>query len=583
MSVAPKLVLVSPEVIQNYVFPFEIIEGVKVERLFEESFEHTLNFPHLVFDKKVAEHMHYKDRSLWYATRFIFFNRYKTAYKEFRVLENVLRKYSEKESVTVFASSSYPSRLDTFKGIKFVLPKAKSSKPKRANFIALFVLRSIVGWFTISRLKTAQNAFILPPIQPKTVIDIKTLKKRLGITHIQYFLDSMATKKNTVLLHEISLAKTWSHKLNRRSILNNSLGKVVNVEPFIFQALMSRSNFRNYRHYKRREEELFAILKKNAKDDQLRLMNLVNRDLLGLRATTIFRIEAHLRIINYGNLKTLGCIDENGLRLKSIIDHINKTSVWTYSIQHGAIYPRHLAYHFLQEDFQFTSLTDTTFVFGNYTKRALQANNYPPEKINVSGQIRTDVIPQLKGFQESQKAGERPIVLYASQPLFAGEEQLRDRLNKDFFKLSKRFPEYQFVLKPHPSENDPEYFHALAEEIGSDNYSISNGDLYSLLNECAVLLTYYSTVGAEAVAFDKAVITLDYTKLDLAGYHKNGVALRAENYDTLEKLVQGVLEGDISIDQDSSSKYKLEYFGNIDGKVSERITQAVLNAGNNSR
>ena len=69
-----------------------------------------------------------------------------------------------------------------------------------------------------------------------------------------------------------------------------------------------------------------------------------------------------------------------------------------------------------------------------------------------------------------------------------------------------------------------ELYHKIAKKYNANNYEINTGNLYSLIAKCNIVITYYSTVGIEAIYFNKELITLDYNKLDLQSYLKNKVS-----------------------------------------------------------
>ena len=68
-------------------------------------------------------------------------------------------------------------------------------------------------------------------------------------------------------------------------------------------------------------------------------------------------------------------------------------------------------------------------------------------------------------------------------------------------------------------------------------------DLYGLLAVTDIMITYYSTAGAEALYFNKELVVVDYNGIDSANYIKDGVARHCEDYNTLEETVKSVIDG----------------------------------------
>ncbi len=571
-------IYVSPEISQ--VFPFETTSiPLDLEATFQESARLTLAFPHQIRDgKPIAEHLSFQNYSLWYYTKFIFFNRFKIAFKEWSLYQKINPKNGE---VLVFANSSFFKKM-VAKNAKVELPQAKTSKLRIARFALVFALRTLTGWFLNLNLKKARHVFLYPPMKPQPILDKRTLKTKRGNPPVQYLLDDLQNIKGGMLLEEVYPSPSADLSFSRKNLLGSTAKKSLFFEPFLAGSLFSYERWKSFKNYRKKEILLFQKWLENEKDDTQRLMLEIAKGLSALRATSLYRLAAAERLFGKSRIQTVGGIDESGLRVKSLLEPAQKNGAKTYAVQHGAVYPSHLSYSFVKEDWQFTQPPDKTFVFGSHTRKVLEANNFPPEKIEVAGQLRTDIIPVLKEKNLRADLKLKPAgqtFLYTSQPLFGGEEKLRDRLNLDFFRLAKDFPQHNFVLKPHPREPDWDYFHQLARQVGTDNYLISNDDLYLLLNTADALLTYYSTVGAEAVYFDLPLIVMDYTGLDLAGYLADGVGIEAKDYQPLKKATAAILEGKTKPDLAIYSDYKQKYAGQVDGQVSRRILRG-MGSGN---
>jgi CDP-glycerol glycerophosphotransferase (TagB/SpsB family) len=166
----------------------------------------------------------------------------------------------------------------------------------------------------------------------------------------------------------------------------------------------------------------------------------------------------------------------------------------------------------------------------------------------------------------------KAVVLYPSQPLYTGEEEMRKKLARDFLKLCKAFPDVQFLLKPHPGESDYEsFFNDLSAEVQTDNFRFVNIDLYQTLAAVDIVLIYNSTVGAEACYFDKPVLVMDYSNNDFSGFIAAEVGVPAYNYNELHELLNRLLAGEQMIDPEKRKIFVNQRAHSIDGKTVERI------------
>jgi len=139
--------------------------------------------------------------------------------------------------------------------------------------------------------------------------------------------------------------------------------------------------------------------------------------------------------------------------------------------------------------------------------------------------------------------------------------------------------EIDLVVKLHPAEkNDFEYYHTIAKQTGCSNYQIVlDVDLYLLLSKTKILITCFSTVGSEAIYFNKPVISLDHLNEDLLNYHKEGIAFKAINGEELKDCINNILNGNLKVDLNAHQRFIEKYAYKIDGKVADRIIEKIKN------
>jgi hypothetical protein len=85
-----------------------------------------------------------------------------------------------------------------------------------------------------------------------------------------------------------------------------------------------------------------------------------------------------------------------------------------------------------------------------------------------------------------------------------------------------------FVVKLHPGDRTTVWQSAL-QECSSDNLELSQIDTYTLLGQCSVLITMFSTTGAEAICLGKPVISVNLENFPATNdYLRAGAAYEAK-------------------------------------------------------
>jgi hypothetical protein len=291
-------------------------------------------------------------------------------------------------------------------------------------------------------------------------------------------------------------------------------------------------------------------------------------------------IEAWLKFFK---IKTIVGTHEHDSKNKSIFEEAQRLNIKTFGIQHGVIHKKHMHYCFSKFDASYHPFPDFTFVWGTYWKNGLTSfSNYSPKSLLPVGQIRTDIIPILNSnrdkIQINELSSDKFTLLYASQPLYVGEEKMRERLTLDFLRLTVEFPTVNFVVKPHPKESDCElYFNQQALKTPGAKFTIIREDLYKMLALCDTVLIYNSTVGAEAIYFKKPLIVMNYSSNDFSGFVSAGVAIESKSYESLvTSLIE--LQNSKKYFNDSADNFISDRAHLIDGKVSERIFNQIVSS-----
>jgi hypothetical protein len=98
-----------------------------------------------------------------------------------------------------------------------------------------------------------------------------------------------------------------------------------------------------------------------------------------------------------------------------------------------------------------------------------------------------------------------------------------------------------FVVKPHPGDKTSVWQGALNERALS-NIKLSSEDTYQLLGQSALLITMFSTTGAEAIYLDRPVISVNLENFPATNdYFRHGAAYNATEPGSLARLLTEIL------------------------------------------
>ena len=269
------------------------------------------------------------------------------------------------------------------------------------------------------------------------------------------------------------------------------------------------------------------------------------------------------------NIKSILAYGENLSQSKITLDSAKKNGIKTYGLQHGIIRPYNVGYSLSPLEASIKPMPDVTLVWGDYWKKQLIANaHYKPEAIKIVGQPRTDIVPTIKmKYNEDSK-----LVSFFSQ--------LQPDLNEkyaaaqSFIKVAKNHPELRFEIKLHPMEHD-DIYSSLIKQVGAPNVKINTEkDTFQLIVESGIIMTCFSTVGGEALCFDKPLITFDSKGRDIAGYINDNVAHWAKNEKELNQIITAYKDN--SLKKIDTNSYVERTFFKMDGNACLRIKDAIL-------
>ncbi|MFN8313174.1 MAG: hypothetical protein U0289_10210 [Cyclobacteriaceae bacterium] len=202
---------------------------------------------------------------------------------------------------------------------------------------------------------------------------------------------------------------------------------------------------------------------------------------------------------------------------------------------------------------------------------------YRPEvNCRVIGNPKHDSI--VSNFRKAapKRVYTQPYVLLISTP---GNNISISRITylqilSDFIDTARSIPELQFVFRLHPSEDLAKISADAVQFSPPPNFVIDNtNNTYEMLYHTEMVVVSTSTVGYEALLFDKAIICYSIPNSDkwmpLGQY---GLAKNAADAETLIAAVRDIMKHPVSY----AGNEKKAYFVHSDGKAVESAVETIL-------
>ncbi|MGD1844579.1 MAG: CDP-glycerol glycerophosphotransferase family protein [Salibacteraceae bacterium] len=485
-------------------------------------------------------------------------------------------------SLVVFASSNaFLKFLPEQENLSVVLPAVgTSSKPSPLPYLLIFLLRVLSGllqWPLYFR--RGKHLILTQEFRKQPIVDLATGKLKSGDEVLEYLLEKAASDPDFLFVSDTNtpdLGEQWSLQLRRYFFYRKFWKKTLHFEPFLVFAFLQPRLYRDLATMRKALRSTHEeLLQHNISDP-------VNRALIQTvkRTHRIMLLARHREIATtlltkLLRPKSMGGTYETAPFNRPKLDAAQALAVKTYGILHGGINQKNINYILSKQDPKWLRFPDFTIARGLQTKGTLvERSAYPAANIQVLGQLRTDCISVLKNRKKTDVLidleGSEKVVLFASQPTIGNNGPIRDAIVSNVLQLAAQHPDHVFIIKPHPLEKDDAYFHRFAAQFESNNYRILRSELYELLAVSDVVITHFSTVGAEAVFFDKPLLTIDPTDEDLAGYYRDGVALKARNYSELASNLSQVLHQGFSCAPERRASFIAERVFKIDGATTQR-------------
>lgn len=536
--------------------------------------------------KTLHEHLQSKDNSFWFYLKFSVFHRSIGDIHDITVIRK-LKQENPNYKIVIFSDKEVIDAYFDFP-VKQLIKKTKRNKTLKIkylfNFSILFFLRAICGLFLFPIRKTKRNANIIltNPYNHQQVLSRNAKQFIQSDPHLGYLIEESRNDCSFLLLSQlraINLSQDFPFKPLNYFRYTKDSKRTIFFEPFLFLVLFSPKTHKRFKILKHQ----LAVFKSEVKhskfgDDFLKhsIETCTNSSRMLFQA--IWREEAAKLFLKFQGCRSFTLIDEHSLKNRSIWFPLKKAGVNIVAIQHGAISRGNIAYRFHNCDFPYSPLPNLTLIRGRFTHNMLSNDSiYKQNDLQIVGHMRTDVIPNLK--KEREKAKNRTFkILFATQPMQKSDRELRLQQYDDFFETCLKLKDYTFIIKPHPSEfKAKEFYQSMAKKKGVTNVTISSKDLYFQLADVDLVITYFSTVGIEAIYFDKDLITLDYLHLDFQSYLKNKVCYNVHNAKELTQAILELKQKKTIIPTAKKISFIEDRAFKIDGKSTQRHLNAITN------
>jgi len=211
------------------------------------------------------------------------------------------------------------------------------------------------------------------------------------------------------------------------------------------------------------------------------------------------------------------------------------------------------------------------------------------EKFEVTGNPRFDTLanwrPKLSRQELCRQLNldvNKGIILFATQQINKFSSFWTDDLfwvmADKLLTAMRKFPDKQLIIKVDPYEDVGPYRNRIKENSHNNAIAVKDVDIYTLIFLSELVITLDSTVGIEAMIFDKPLVTVNLTKrCDRVPYAEKEAAIGVYEEESLLPAIEKALT-----DQEAISRLKIcrnrflkEYAYEIDGKADVRLSNFI--------
>jgi hypothetical protein len=223
--------------------------------------------------------------------------------------------------------------------------------------------------------------------------------------------------------------------------------------------------------------------------------------------------------------------------------------------------------------------------YGEQCMEAFRLIGIPESRLRLLGSVvmdrairltRDDVLARNAGLRNFL-TGAGPAVLVATSGIDPNEIVWF----RELCRIMKEIPDSRILLRPHPSFGSDSYEPFISEAGGTGRCAIfTQPRIHDLIRLSDVVITDYSTAGAEAVLMGKLLLTVNCTgkRYPANNYDEHGVALMAQSPGQIEGCMRALLFDDETrrrLEQ-KRTQFARRYNWMNDGCAAERYIDALI-------
>lgn len=507
--------------------------------------------------------------NIWFYNKFRIFYDNRSAFYEIQAL----KKYLNNKDQFHIVSRNLKQSLFLKKNIR-VINSFSRIKP-RINYTTIlkYVLVFIFRTFISKKKSRVNSPYILffQIASERVMTSIKDVTKKKKLNGVWGYLEEQYHDEFE-FIEDIPFPSLYKEFFLSNRMLKVRHKETYTTEYILFLSFFSRRINKSIKICSKKMVKNIDLVRSELKEpEELLIIN----NFKSLSSISKLYIRKYFAFDHFFNktkgVKSITAYSENLSQSKIILDAASNNKIKTFGLQHGIIRPYNVGYSISKLESTVKPMPDITLVWGNYWKEQLIVNaNYSPDSIKVVGQPRADIIPAIKSKFKRDKS----LVSFFSQ--------LQPDLNekylsaKSFVQVAKHHPDLKFIIKLHPAEID-DIYSVLIKEIDSKNISIDyKKDTFQLLAESGIIMTCFSTVGAEALCFGTPVISFDSSGQDIAGYIANNITHWVKNEQELNHII--TMYKNKTLPKKFIKEYVNQTFSILDGGASKRIKQIISNS-----
>jgi hypothetical protein len=217
------------------------------------------------------------------------------------------------------------------------------------------------------------------------------------------------------------------------------------------------------------------------------------------------------------------------------------------------------------------------------------------DKFHITGNLHFDSLLNWRPCLTRRKIckklnldAHKSIILFASQQINKFSSFWTDDLflvlTHKLLSALCRLKDTQLIIKADPYEDLEPYKKMISCDGYCKTICLKNFNIYTLIYICDLVITLDSTVGLEAMFFDKPLIAVNLTKReDRVPYAKNGAAIGVYRESDLIPAIKTALTDNEAIAQLKNKREKFieDYAYALDGRAGERILSFIRNYAQN--